>query len=920
MNSDHMLEILVEAIAELEQQPDVKTGLVRLADILRELIGCSEIGVWLVNEQIELQVVPATVARLSSAQLSRVQEIAHSVAETQKPMILSDTRPDSPAAEAWFYTTMGVPLAWGGELLGSLVAINDAPGQTFTARDVRLAELFSRQAAAVIANERLVADVKRLLQSLTAEKDQLLRIQAAVRQVLEQSDKRANLIKVVGALQELGWGRVALAFCSDDLVVQDLITTGMLPAEVSALRGEIIPRDIWRRFLQGTLETYRLSGLYYVPGTPSPRARCEWLPGDVLFAPLRLGQGRVVGLIRLEDPVGAVCPTADSLRPLDILVSQAAYIVDNARLLGEASRSAEALAEQVDELSMIHRADRELGEHLNVDRVMRLTMDWALRRTHADAGLLALMTEDKRGLVPFITMGHLDREILDHSEQNPWPLDRGVVGRAARVGTTQLVRDVAADTDYIDVAPGTRSQISVPLAMRGEVLGVISLASHDKRAFDELDADFLERLARRAAVALDNARLYRQSEQLADDMAVLYSASRTITSTLNRDEVLQRIIQSMAVALECSSAVILSYHPETRDGEVLSVYRVGTVRNAQEILPDVQAAVDFSKYPEVLKAVEQRRSLILRAADPDLPLPEREQMDASHVQVLIVVPLVAQEELIGVVVIIEGRGDRRFNSNELFKLEALASQASVALRQSLLYGEIIELEKIKSEMIRMASHDLRNPLNNILGYVELISLSVSDMAPEVEEYVKSLQRSAKTMQSLIDDLLTLERVESELKSEWQAFDFGGLVYEVVESEQAGAALKRQALTLERESGLPLVFGSATQLRQAVTNLVGNAIKYTPEEGQIEVRLELDHGRLNFSVKDNGYGISPERQKRVFERFYRAREPGTDHIPGTGLGLSLVKTVVERHGGGVWFESTPGAGSTFGLWLPGVEER
>ena len=106
--------------------------------------------------------------------------------------------------------------------------------------------------------------------------------------------------------------------------------------------------------------------------------------------------------------------------------------------------------------------------------------------------------------------------------------------------------------------------------------------------------------------------------------------------------------------------------------------------------------------------------------------------------------------------------------------------------------------------------------------------------------------------------------------------------------------------------------------QAISNLIGNAVKYTPDGGHVTVRFSQEGQRLHFSVKDTGYGISPERQARLFERFYRAREPGTDHIPGTGLGLSLVKTVVERHGGQVWFESEPGVGSTFGFWLPAAQ--
>jgi len=352
----------------------------------------------------------------------------------------------------------------------------------------------------------------------------------------------------------------------------------------------------------------------------------------------------------------------------------------------------------------------------------------------------------------------------------------------------------------------------------------------------------------------------------------------------------------------------------------LTVYRVGTARNANEALPSPGNALQLDQLPLVLESIASQRPLILRAADPTTPQAELLWLQQRRIQSALMIPLVAQGELIGVALVIEGRRDRSFTSNEVFKAQTLASQASVALRQSLLFNEVLELEKVKSEMIRMASHDLRNPLNNILGYIELVNMTLdpAQQTPEIEEYMGSLRRSAKTMQSLIDDLLTLERVESERESEWQEFDLSGLVYEVTESEQSSAFLRNIHLALAREVDHAPVFGSMTQLRQAISNLIGNAVKYTPDGGQVEVQFAQEGQRLQFSVKDTGYGISPERQTRLFERFYRAREPGTDHIPGTGLGLSLVKTVIERHGGQVWYESEVGVGSTFGFWLPAAQ--
>ncbi len=570
---------------------------------------------------------------------------------------------------------------------------------------------------------------------------------------------------------------------------------------------------------------------------------------------------------------------------------------------------------------MMHRADRELSSQLDVGRVIRLTMDWALRRTGAETGLLMLMTDDRRGLVPSISIGHVDRERFPYNQDKPLPVHLGIMGRAARTGQTQLVQDVSADEDYVPFLPDAQAHLSVPLAMRGEMLGVITLASTEFDAFGENDVSFLERLGRRSAVALDNARLFRQSEQMADDMSILYSASRAITSTLERVEVLQRIVQAMAVTLEGSSAIIFAYQPELEGVEVLAVYRVGTAQGAQEKLPDVQQQIAFSVFPALQTVAEQHHPVVLRAVDPAVSSADRSWLENSNIYAIALLPLVAQNELMGLAAVVEGRRDRIFSANEMFKGEALASQASVAMRQSLLFGEVLELEKIKSEMIRMASHDLRNPLNNIMGYVELLAMTMADtMTTDQQQYIDTLRRNTKSMRTLLEDLLTLERIESERQSEWQPVDVSGLAYEVVESQRSSADLKGHTLTLTRSDSDPvLVRGSETQLRQAIANLVGNAIKYTPDGGAVEVWLEQQNDRLRLAVKDNGYGIAPERHARIFERFYRAKEPGTDHIGGTGLGLSLVKTVIERHGGQVWFESAPGAGSTFGFWLPVLDE-
>ncbi len=925
MTVDRQLRMagITQLAAVVAANRDTATGIRQALDLLQERLACTAVGVWVVEESGRVLRGFATSTGGHAVPDIVTQQDSVLVAAVRKGRAVSVTGGQWPAGDgvfgaAGYVTALFMPLLWGGQARGVLGLFDRAAERNFDTAMPAVQTIAPLLAAALAQPVQDAAEMRALLQ---AERDRLLHLQVATRQMLEQTNMDANLHAAVEAIQALGWQRVRLAlFEEGNGHVDKLFAAGLDREGQQTHTSMIVPGGTWQRLVNGELERHRDTGLYclYIGDPHNP----TWQAGDMLLAVLQVGQGDIVGLIRLDEPVSGLRPTPEALRPVDILANQIAYIVENARLIRRVSETADALSEQVEELSMMHRADRELSTHLNVERVMRLTMDWALRRTNAITGLVMVMTQDRRGLVPSVIMGEIDRTSFVYDEQNPYPVMDGVIGATARTGQTQVVRDVHEKPGTGAFFPRARTYIAVPLSMRGEVLGVIVLASDRADAFGEADVSFLERLARRAAVAFDNARLYRQSEQLADDMAVIYTASRAITSTLEHDEILRRIAQAMAVALECSSTVIFDYVRENSEVQVLSVYRLGTANNASEQLPDVKTTLPLDAFPSLRMAVEQQHPLVLRADDPALSPADRQYLLENQMYAMVLIPLVAQDELIGLAAVVEGRHDRQFTSNDVFKVETLASQAAIALRQSMLYNEVLGLEKLKSEMIRMASHDLRNPLNNIMGYIELLAMEIgeSEPAPDVMMHLEQLRRGTRAMQSLLEDLLTLERIESDRLGEWELFDLRGLAAEVVEEQQGSAARKHHTLALEYPD-LPMqLHGSITQMRQAIANLVGNAIKYTPEHGQIEVELKGQGKRLHFEVRDNGYGISPERQARVFERFYRAQEPGTEHIGGTGLGLSLVKTVIERHGGAVWFESAPGAGSTFGFWVPAATEE
>jgi signal transduction histidine kinase len=222
-----------------------------------------------------------------------------------------------------------------------------------------------------------------------------------------------------------------------------------------------------------------------------------------------------------------------------------------------------------------------------------------------------------------------------------------------------------------------------------------------------------------------------------------------------------------------------------------------------------------------------------------------------------------------------------------------------------------ELDALKTQMIRMASHDLKNPLGVVMGYTDLL---LSGRAKDPERFLRMIDDAAKRMQAIITDILNIERLRAG-RLDLAPIDIGDLLAETFEEYRPQAEEKAQTFTLQRPRYALITLLDKRQFKEAISNLIGNAIKYTPKEGAITVRLQENEGRLHIDVQDTGYGIPKDAQANLFKPFYRVRTKETASIPGTGLGLSLVKAVIEAHGGKIRLESDEGRGSTFHVELP-----
>ena len=247
-------------------------------------------------------------------------------------------------------------------------------------------------------------------------------------------------------------------------------------------------------------------------------------------------------------------------------------------------------------------------------------------------------------------------------------------------------------------------------------------------------------------------------------------------------------------------------------------------------------------------------------------------------------------------------------------------QGQLSVLSGIGYGAVLhditrlkELDKIKSEFVSIVSHDLRTPLTAIRGYVELLP-RVGPLNEQQREFVARVEYSMTNIVSLIGDLLDIGRIEAGVDWDMKPLALEAIVREAVDDLQPEAAQAQQQLTAQL-TPLPPVMGNARRLRQVVNNLVSNGLKYTPDGGQITVTAREDGEFIFLQVRDTGIGIALEDQRHVFDKFFRVRSDATERINGSGLGLSIVKAIVEKHNGRVWVESAPGTGSTFTVVLP-----
>jgi signal transduction histidine kinase len=438
-------------------------------------------------------------------------------------------------------------------------------------------------------------------------------------------------------------------------------------------------------------------------------------------------------------------------------------------------------------------------------------------------------------------------------------LGEGLAGRAALSQQSSRIEDYRRDwTGQADM-PFAKdvfgSVVVAPLVFGEEVMGVLEVIEGPQgRRFDREDVRLLDLLAPQAAVAIANSRLFERQRALTTELEAAKNQLETVlTSTENPVIALNRSLE----VIFANPAALQLFEGRPLKG-----------RSIRELAP--AAALPPNTW-NALRDLHRKRVHIY-----ELTIKDRTYL--CHLGLL-------------------GRP---------------RPQGFVAVLNDV--SQLKELDRLKSQMIRMTSHDLKNPLTAAMAHVELLQEENDDFNQQTRDDINTIWVQLQRMNRIIRGILDVERIQSGVLT-YEDCGIDQIISSSVHEFRDQAAKRDIDLQATVLPDLPLINGDRQQLTQALNNLVENAIKFTPAGGTVTVNAEVIEDCIVIHVADTGIGIPVDAQPRVFDRFFRAHHPGAEQISGTGLGLSLVKAVVDSHRGRIWLESEVNKGTTIHLLLP-----
>ena len=518
------------------------------------------------------------------------------------------------------------------------------------------------------------------------------------------------------------------------------------------------------------------------------------------------------------------------------------------------------------------------------------------------------------------------------------PIDdgRSLPSRAFIGGETIHVHDVQTADEFPlskakGIAHGVRTSLAMPLLSEGVPMGVILMRRTEVQPFSDKEIALVKTFVDQAAMAFENGLTFRETEaknhDLAQSLAQQAATSEILrviaSSPTDLQPVLNTVAENAARICEANDALIYRFDGRRFEGVADFGPLPGNLRKGRP---------GFDRRSVPGRAVIDRKTVHVHdlSAVPTTEL--RADFLRKHgTRTILATPLLREGNPIGLIMI-RRMEVRPFSDRQIALLETFADQAVIAIENVRLFREIQdknrqlevaneglkELDRLKSDFVSNVSHELRTPLTAIKGAVDLVLREVAGPLTEKQiHYITRVRSNTQHLAGLINDLLDLSKIESgRIDANSSRVSLAGLVHEVMETLRPVAAEKLIALEASIIEPSILVWADRDKVHQVLTNLIGNAIKFTPTQGTVAVSVEKNSSEgVRVSVSDTGPGIPPLEKEKIFDKFYQIAQAGETKPRGTGLGLAICKALIELHGGKIWVESEETPGSTFRFTLP-----
>jgi PAS domain S-box-containing protein len=645
-------------------------------------------------------------------------------------------------------------------------------------------------------------------------------------------------------------------------------------------------------------------------------ARCMRTPGEVCHWEFRK--------VRKD---GSVLWVRELARPMRQAIDDKLAVLIICEDVTEAKRTA-------DSMRFLTESSSVLASSLDYERTLKAVARLAVPAV-ADWCVINLV--DAGGKTERVNVTHRDPEkeaLARAATRAGRDMATDVVSEVIRTGKPVLEREISREAlvrltgneqlFQLAMELGTRSGIVVPLRARGRVLGSITLVVSD-RNYDESDFALATSLADRAALAVDNARLYRESERRAAEERALREAVAEVDTAGTTDEVIRKIARTAADATSTDSAFVTQLHAERDEMEIVGL--------AGDLGPPAEAKVAITDAFYTRKVIERREPLLLaHLKELEGPLGSGALSHAWPEGSGLVIPLIGGEQPIGALFLIRAAHKPVFSPDEVRHARTFGELASLAFRRIQLLEESErrreELERVtesRARLMRGFSHDLKNPLGAADGHAQVLAEGVlGELSQQQLESVQRIRRSIHNSLDLIEELLELARAESgQITLELARTDVAAVAREAAQDFQAQATEAGIALVVNAPDTL-LVETDSRRVSQILHNLISNCVKHVAR-GTVTVTVETKARGpaarpgewVALSVTDTGPGIPEEKYEEVFQEFARL-DPSAPH--GTGVGLAISRRIARLLGGDITLSSEPGRGSTFTLWLPSSAGR